>query len=1627
MSWRSLGRKTASSAIAAAVLSVQVLGGIGWFGTSRAAAAAEAPPLHVRLLDTTDLHTNIMGYDYFKGADAVTIGMDRTATLIKQARAEQPNTLLFDNGDLIQGTPLGTYMAKVDKLSDSNAVHPMIKAMNLLQYDAATLGNHEFNYGLDYLNRVYQDAKFPYLNANVYVDNGSDGDPSNDTENKFTPYVILDKTFKDDAGQDQQVKIGVIGLVTPQIMEWDKVNLAGKVTTKDIAQTAQTFVPLMKAAGADVIVALAHTGFDANAQIGDMSENDVNALSKVPGIDAIAFSHTHKIYPTGDNATLDTLFKDPATKLPYNNGSSVVNNTYGPGGGTINSVPATQAGFGGANLGLIDLTLVKDAGGKWTVDKAQSSSSTRSIYRTEIKVNIANVTPDQSVRDAVNAEHDATVAYTNQRLGDTDAPIHSYFAMVQDDPSIQIVTDAQKWYVEKYIADHGLDAYKDTPILSAGAPFKAGRNGPSEYTDIDTGPLTIRSASDLYLYDNTLKAVLIKGSTVKEWLEMSAGAFNQIDPGVATAQPLLDSSFAVYNFDVLDGVTYQIDVTKNAKYKPDGSVNDASSSRIVNLQYKGQPIDPNQDFLVVTNNYRASGGGNFPGLKGSQLIVDTQDENRQVLMDYIASKQSVSPSADGNWSIAPIPGDVKVTFTSSPAAAKYAAATNGKITDTGTRDAKDFEIYNLKLGESGGPSDGLVEVHLLGINDLHGQLDTTSFVSNKPVGTAPILAAYLKEARAKYANSLLVHNGDSVGASAPVSSLERDEPTMEWMNLMKFDVGTLGNHEFDQGVASLKTQLDGGVDPVGGVMHKGADFDYVNANVVDEKTGKPIIAPYVVKEIGGVKIGFIGVVTMATVTKVSPEGLRGVKLVDQAPVVNEAVAELKQQGVKTIVVLAHDPATTKDGVTTGEAADLAKAVDPEVDVIMAGDNHALANGLVDGKLVVQAYSYGTAFEDVKLLIDPNTGDVTAKSATVTTTFQDGVTPDAESLALVNQYLDKHPELKQPVGTTDGSVVRTDAYNNEAPLGNLIADAMRSAFPDTDFAFMNPGGIRADLPTGEVKFGDLAKVQPFGNTLVKLTLTGKQIKTLLQQQWGKKVDGTPDTKTLQISGLKYTAYMGLDVDKRVTTLTKADGTPIEDDKTYTAVVNNFMAAGGDNYKVLTEATDAQVGPTDLDVFYKYIVDTFKGGAITAKLEGRITNKEGVPDTEGPTPSPSPTPTPTPTPGTGGPTPSPSPLPTPTPTPTPGTVTVAIAEKDVPKPVNGVVTIPVSLPTGATAANVSLPLNLAELAGNGGTVQFNLNGVSVSLPARVLADAAKLVPTGGADGATLTLNYERPAAAAVTAQLAGAQTANTNVAAAGAVVKLGLSASAKNGNSLGSLTGFAEPLVVSVQLDAGANPKRTNLYRIEDGRVTYVPAKLQDGKLTAAVNGPGTYGALTYDRSFADVAATYWAHDVIAELAAKQMVDGTEAASFSPLKSVTRAEFAKLLVTEFRLKAKTGTSGFTDVATGSWYADYVAIAASNGLITGYEDGRFNPNAPITREQMAVMLARIPALKGTNGQSSFKDNGKISSWARDAVGIIAGSGLMQGRGNDTFAPQGLTTRAEAAKVVHSLLGTAETGGGF
>lgn len=639
-----------------------------------AAAASESTnntKLKLRIMETTDIHMNLVNYDYYRDSLTDEFGLAKTASLIKKYRKEAANSLLFDNGDLIQGNPLGDVVAKVKPLQEGET-HPAYKAMNLLDYDAGNIGNHEFNYGLDFLELSLKGAAFPYVNANVYIDD-KDDNPAND-QNYFTPYVLLDRTFVDENGQDQAMKIGVIGFVPPQIMQWDKANLEGKVIAKGIVETANKFVPKMKAEGADLVIAIPHSGFGL-IEDGKMAENSTYLLSKVPGIDAILFGHAHVVFP-------DENFAGPP-------GVDLAAAGVDMKKGTINGVPAVEPGFWGDHLGIIDLELER-VDGKWKV--VDSQSAVIPIYDKSEKT--ALVDADPAIVKAVQQDHEAALDYVRGSVGKTSAPINSYFALIQDDPSVQLVTNAQKWYLETAV--QGTE-YEGIPILSAGAPFKAGgRGGASYYTDIPAGDLAVKNMADLYVYPNTLSAVLVTGADVKEWLERAAGQFNQIDPKRSEEQDLINSAFPTYNFDIIDGVTYRIDVTQPSRYSLTGELEHPEANRVLDLRYNGKPIEAEQQFLIATNNYRAGGGGNFPGSDGSTVVISSPDENRQIIIDYIREHGTINPSADQNWSLAPIDGDVNVTFLTSPDAERFAAAYDymaliGVDKETG------FAKYGLKM------------------------------------------------------------------------------------------------------------------------------------------------------------------------------------------------------------------------------------------------------------------------------------------------------------------------------------------------------------------------------------------------------------------------------------------------------------------------------------------------------------------------------------------------------------------------------------------------------------------------------------------------------------------------------------------------------------------------------------------------------------------------------------------------------------------------------------------------------------------------------------------------------------------------------------------------------------------
>ncbi len=623
-------------------------------------ANAETPRLRLRLLGTSDLHANIFPYDYYKDKPDDSVGLARTASLIRAARAEVKNSLLIDNGDIIQGTPLGDFAAQ-SLLQTAGAKHPMISAMNVLDYDACTLGNHEFNYGLDLLEAALADANFPVVCCNILRPDGA---------SYFQPWIVLEPVLTDEAGAQQKLRVGVIGFTTPQIVQWDQSHLNGRATTIGIVEAAQLTVPKLRAEGVDLVVALCHSGISRRPPPRPGEENAAIALSQVAGIDVMVLGHQHLVLPGADYAHVGGV--DIA--------------------GALNGVPAVMPGFWGSHLGVVDLELARQDKA-WRV--AAANVEVRPIYVRGADGVSALVVSAPEVLAAAQKAHDDTLTYTRSPVGDLDSPIASYFALVADDPSVQIVNAAQTWYVKRLAAS--TPALSGAPILSAAAPFKVGgRGGPDYFTNVAAGPIAIKNVADIYLYPNTLRVVKIDGATLREWLERSAGVFAQIDPTSPHEQSLHEPSFPSYNFDVIDGVTYAIDLSQASRYDSDGKLTAPGAHRIVDLRFDGAPIDPKQSFLVATNNYRAGGGGNFPGCDGSTIVFEAPDANRDALIRYIVESKHVEPKADGNWRFQPWPAAVVATFLTSPAAAKAPAPPGLILTPMGPAPGG-FIKYRLQL------------------------------------------------------------------------------------------------------------------------------------------------------------------------------------------------------------------------------------------------------------------------------------------------------------------------------------------------------------------------------------------------------------------------------------------------------------------------------------------------------------------------------------------------------------------------------------------------------------------------------------------------------------------------------------------------------------------------------------------------------------------------------------------------------------------------------------------------------------------------------------------------------------------------------------------------------------------
>jgi 5'-nucleotidase len=519
----------------------------------------------------------------------------------------------------------------------------------------------------------------------------------------------------------------------------------------------------------------------------------------------------------------------------------------------------------------------------------------------------------------------------------------------------------------------------------------------------------------------------------------------------------------------------------------------------------------------------------------------------------------------------------------------------------------------------------VVEVQLLALNDFHGNLEppagSSGRVGTVDAGGAEYLATHVKSLEQANRNTIVVAAGDLIGATPLLSAAFHDEPTIEAMNQIGLDLSSVGNHEFDEGATELRRMQDGGCHPVDGCLDgtgfAGADFQYLSANVVQESTGSTLFPPYSIQSFNGAKVAFIGMTLEGTPTIVSPSGVAGLDFLDEADTVNALVPELREQDVEAIVVLVHEGGspTTFDinGCNLPPSAaivDIVNRLDAEVDLVVSGHTHQPYSCVINGIPVTSAFSFGRLLTDIDMRVDRSTKDVVPGGIRVNNRIVTrDVAKDAGLTALIAHYNGfVAPIRDRVIGRITAAIVRASDNSLEQPLGNAIADAQLAAtvgagVGNAVLAFMNPGGVRADLtfpssPAGEgdgvVTFGEAFTVQPFGNSLVTMTLTGAQIQRVLEEQFCG-VNSTASRVLLPSAGFHYTwsLALGNSADPGCTLDVVSDagvtlnGAPLDPAASYRVTVNSFLADGGDGFATLAQGTDRLGGEVDTDAFEAYL--------------------------------------------------------------------------------------------------------------------------------------------------------------------------------------------------------------------------------------------------------------------------------------------------------------------------------------------------------------------------------------------------------------------------------------------------------
>ncbi len=591
--------------------------------------------IRLRILATSDLHANLLPFDYFTDSRAPDVGLARLAGAIAQARAEVPNLVLVDNGDTLQGTPLAD--AAVAEIVPSGRMHPMIAAMNALRFDAATMGNHDFDFGLPHLEAVLAGAAFPVVCANADHTDGS---------SFFPRSCLLDREVVDGSGRSHAIKIGITGCLPPQVAAWNRPFVQGRMVFADMLCRVTEATVDLRSRGADVVIVLAHSGM-GNLKAAPGSENMALTIAEIEGVDAVIAGHTHRVIPaTPPQPVVGT--------------------------------PIVQPGAYGSHLGCIDLTLTPAAptapDGAYTIARAECGTMAALLPGPENRRYMRRMIRDYpDLHTGLSRDHRSTRSFVSRPLGETAVQLETYFSALAPCAATQLVADAQ-FAVAAPVIEQNPDL-ADLPLLSAVAPFKAGGHaGASSYTDIPVGPLKLRHAADLYIYPNMLCVLRITGRGIRDWLERAASLFNWIAPDATGPQPLIDHDFAPYNFDRLVGLRYQIDVSHPPRTNAEGDEIYATPGRIVDLRFAdGRPVRPGDEALVVTNSYRAAGGGHMRAAAEAQEIRTPSISVRDAVARYVSdAREPVAPVVDPTWSFKPL-GGVPLVFDTGPGALRCEA------------------------------------------------------------------------------------------------------------------------------------------------------------------------------------------------------------------------------------------------------------------------------------------------------------------------------------------------------------------------------------------------------------------------------------------------------------------------------------------------------------------------------------------------------------------------------------------------------------------------------------------------------------------------------------------------------------------------------------------------------------------------------------------------------------------------------------------------------------------------------------------------------------------------------------------------------------------------------------------